>query len=322
MGTLDELRGDFLRATAKPGQQTSTFMQNFVQMPESDGVVVVRILPPKSGRVRDLFCQTRLHAINNRRIHCPREIMGERWQGKCPLCEFYTWLWQESDKKPNGSQEQDALRAEARSLKPNERYYYNVIVRSQTGKFKNDQPNKLNTPLILSIGKQVHGHILGCMLGNPEIMQPELGEVFDVETGRDYKIVKKSKRDGQGRTFPDYSCSFENPSKLGTAEQVEEWLGGLHDLMALRALKTVDELKREIRIHKGLEQEGDGGFDPKEYEAGSPSVSTSYSAPPPAARVESRPAPAPVTKPKAVSAPDISAEDAALLEDEFLQNLN
>jgi hypothetical protein len=86
--------------------------------------------------------------------------------------------------------------------------------------------------------------------------------------------------------------------------------------------KAVDELKREIRIHKGLEQEGDGGFDPKEYEAGSPSVSTSYSAPPPAARVESRPAPAPVTKPKAVSAPDISAEDAALLEDEFLQNLN
>jgi hypothetical protein len=318
MSMLDELRGDMKRVTAKPGTQTSTFMDNFVAMPESDGVIICRILPPKSGRIRDLFCSTRLHNINRRKVHCPREIQGERWMGNCPICDYYNWLWKESDKLPNGSMEQEQLRGEARELKPNERYYYNVVVVSQTGKFRNDQANKLGVPLILSVGKQVHGRILTCMLGNPEEMQEELGEVFNVDTGRNFKIVKKSKKGGDGREFPDYTVSFLEPSKAGTAQQVEQWLGSMHDLQALRLLKPAEELKREIRIHKKIEQDENSGFDPREYEAPASAPAASYS---PAASY----APAPASKPAAAPAkaePTISADDAALLEDEFLKSLN
>lgn len=312
---LQELRAEYKRVTAKPGQNNNTFMDNFVQMPESEGMVIVRILPSKTGRIRDLFCSTRLHTINGKRVHCLRELVGERWQGKCPICEYYSWLWQESDTKAPNSDEQNVLRAEARSLKPNDRFYYNCVVKHQTGTFRNNKPNPINVPLVLSIGKQVHARILRAMLGSEEDMELPLGEVYNVENGRDFKILKKNRKGSDGQVYPYYEESkFVDPSAAGTPEQIKDWLDKMHDLQALRILKTIEDLKRDIRIHKHLEEDPnkpDIGFDPKELGISTDEAHTSVT-------VETKS----VIIPKVAESSGISEEDAALLEDDFLKKLD
>jgi hypothetical protein len=313
---LSELRSELKRVSAATSQAAGGigFLDNFVKMPESDGLVVVRILPSKSGKVRDIYQSTRIHSINGRKLHCPREFVGERWQGLCPICDYYNWLWKES--RTQSKEEAIAMQTEARGLKPVERYYFNCIVRSQTGQYRNNQPNKLNTPLILSVGKQVFARILRAMLGSEEDMEPALGDVTCVNEGRDFKILKKTKKGNDGQQYPYYEDSkFLDPSPLGNPQQVGVWLAGMFDLSSLRECKNTDELKREIRIHRKVEKDPTVGFDLAELGITTgPTRQVVISELPP--KVEH--APAAVVKQPAVDLDD----DKSILEDDFLQKLD
>lgn len=322
---LSELRGELKRVTVTPGQQNGGgggFLDNFVKMPESDGLVVVRLLPSKTGKVRDIYQSTRLHSINNRKLHCPRELVGERYQGLCPICDYYNWLWKES--KVRSKEEAAAMQAEARAIKPVERYYLNCIVRSQTGNYRNNQPNKLNTPLILSVGKQVFARVLRAMLGSEEDMEPALGDVTDVLEGRDFKILKKTKKGNDGVQYPYYEDSkFLDPSVLGSPAQQEEWLGMMFDLKTLREMKTADELKREVRIHRKVEKDPTVSYDLSELGIGtSPDHKESQFH---EEYTQTRAVNVPtVTKPvvNKVATPVVEDEDAGILEDDFLSKLD
>lgn len=312
---LSELRSELKRVSTTPGQMAGggTFLDNFVKMPESDGLVVVRILPAKSGKIRDIYQSTRIHSINGQKLHCPRELVGDRWQGLCPICDYYNWLWKESkNNKPKA--EADLLQAEARSLKPVERYYFNCVVLSQTGQYRNNQPNKLNVDLILSVGKQVFARILRAMLGSEEDQEPALGDVTDVLEGRNFKILKKTKVGNDGVKYPYYEDSkFLDPSPIGTAEQIEAYLGSMFDLTTLRECKASEELKREIRIHRKVEKDPRVGFDLSELGIGSPQVVISEVLAVP----KHEPVPAVIVKPE-----ELDDEDKAVLEDDFLQKLD
>ncbi len=325
---LSELRGELKRVSVNPGQQNSGggFLDNFVKMPESDGLVVVRILPSKTGKVRDIYQSTRLHSINNRKLHCPRELVGERYQGLCPICDYYNWLWKES--KLRSKEEANEMQAEARSIKPVERYYLNAIVRSQTGTYRNNQPNKLNANLILSVGKQVFARVLRAMLGSEEDMEPALGDVTDVLEGRDFKILKKTKKGNDGQQYPYYEDSkFLDPSVLGSPAQQEEWLSGMFDLKTLREIKTAEELKREVRIHRKVEKDPTVGYDLSELGIGVGSASIPNS-PQKSSQfheeyIQQR-ATAPVTKSTSIknAPPVLDDEDVGILEDDFLSKLD
>ena len=310
---LSELRSELKRVSATPGQTggSGTFLDNFVKMPESDGLVVVRILPSKSGKIKDIYQSTRIHSINNQKFHCPRELVGERWQGLCPICDYYNWLWKES--KSNKTKEEAlALQTEARNLKPVERYYFNVFVLSQTGQYRNNQPNKLNVPLILSVGKQVFARILRAMLGSEQDDEPALGDVTDVLEGRNFKINKKTKVGNDGVKYPYYEDSkFLDPSPIGTKEQIDTYLAGMFDLTTLRECRQPEELKREIRIHRKVEKDPRVGFDLSELGIVNNNVVIE--------------AVVPVAQPMAQVAPkpqELDDDDKAVLEDDFLQKLD
>lgn len=326
---LSELRSELKRVSVAPGQQGGGggFLDNFVKMPESDGLVVVRLLPSKTGKVRDIYQSTRIHSINNRKLHCPRELLGERWQGLCPICDYYNWLWKES--KVRGKEEAIAMQTEARGIKPVERYYLNCIVRSQTGNYRNNQPNKLNTPLILSVGKQVFARVLRAMLGSEEDMEPALGDVTDVMEGRDFKILKKTKKGNDGQQYPYYEDSkFLDPTPLGSPQQQQEWLAGLFDLKSLREMKTPDELKREVRIHRGVEKDPTVGYDLSELGIGSAPTAKAQAPSQFQEEYNQQRATAPVTKPVAavsnakITPPALDDEDTGILEDDFLNKLD
>lgn len=241
----------------------------YIRMPDSDGTVVVRVLPPLSGLVEDLYSWTRIHNVNGQRVQCPNELIdGERWFGDCPICAYGRYLWKQSEGKPK--EEEEALTAEAGSIKANERYFYIAVVKSQTGQFRNGKANPLNTPLIWSIGKQLHEKYLTGLTGNEKYNEPSLGDVtaYDGE-GRDFKIIKTTARGKNGKTYPDYDKSkFQDPSIAGPRELWEEWLKHMPDIKSERQPASIEDCKKEILYHRGVVKDPRQGFDISEYSGG------------------------------------------------------
>lgn len=245
------------------------YLENFVKFPDGNGFVVVRILPPAEAGMFNrqkspLYQGTRIHRVNNKSLHCLKVKDGKRWAGDCPICQYYNWLYQEADKNPADA---NRLRAMAKSIKPIERYYYNVIVRKVVDDNGNVHENV--GPKILSVGQTLHSMIVTYIMGNKEMQIEGLGNITHTATGRDFKIVKTMRASGD-ETFPNYDKSLIlDPSPLGSPDQIKLWMSSLFDLEALRAIKPAEDMKLELKRHLGLIPDEKSNFDPSEYQAGS-----------------------------------------------------
>lgn len=245
------------------------FLAKFVKIPAQDGYVVMRILPRKRGK--NIYCATRTHRLidpfdpeKSRSVHCPRELVKsfkngkeiETWRdvgdNKCIVCKYYSDLWAKSETL-NGKAQVD-LQNKARSIKPVERYYYNVIVRQQKNK---DGVMETNVgPLIFSCGKTVHARIMRAFTGDALAGEDSLGDITNPVTGRDFRLVKKLVKGANGAEYPSYDNSkFTDPLPLGDNDDVEAWLAAMHDLQALRVLKDEENMKQQLKWHLGLVQE-------------------------------------------------------------------
>ncbi|NDC38696.1 MAG: hypothetical protein EBZ48_11670 [Proteobacteria bacterium] len=261
---LGSLQNDY--KTLKSAEGTGgSFLENFVRMPEGKGSVVMRLLPPapKGAFGRDdnpFYLVTALHRVNGKSLHDIRDYVGGKWVGKNPIVDYMRHLWRESEQAAPADAEQK--RALYRQIKPIERYYYNVIVREERSE---DGTVKKNVgPKILSVGKTVHEIILRGILGDKEMNQPQLGDVTDFKSGYDFKLVKTIRKSGE-QSFPNYEGShFLDQSPAGDPDECKKWMDNLHDLKALRTLKTSEELEHELLVHLGLKQDA-GGFDPSKY---------------------------------------------------------
>jgi hypothetical protein len=258
---LNSIQKEVKRINSGEGAENE-FMQQYVRMPERDGFVLLRFLPRKKGQ--QFFCATRIHTLKNpatgkmTQYHCPRDLSKdangkEAWRGDCIICSLYHSLWQKSERL-NGK-DQENMQNQARELKPLERYYYNVIVRSESdgkgGTLKNVGPK------IYSCGKQVHSKIMLAINGDQVTGEKELGDITRPDTGCDFRLVKKVVKSG-AREYPNYDNSrFEDPSVAGTQEEMAKWFGNLIDLAMLRKLKSADELKHALRVHCGMVVEED-----------------------------------------------------------------
>lgn len=232
----------------------------FIRMPEKEGSVTVRILPPSKGH--KLYCKTRVHKINGRNVHCLREkneITG-KWEGDCPICGYYRWLYRKVDELEAEGKKAEAnkRRAEAKLIKPIERTYFNAIDRSD------DTPK----PKILSVGVKLYAKIIRAFTGDKKFNQKPLGDITDWKgkTGRDLLIIKELQSDGQ-MTYPNYDRSqFEEPSPLAEKDVVIQLMENLHDLSSLRNVKGEDYVKKELAIYRGLISDESVGFNPEQFD--------------------------------------------------------
>jgi hypothetical protein len=225
---------------------------DYVRMPEKDGFVLLRLLPKLKNK--PFYHAVRIHRLgeypNAKTIFCLKKLVqtprGEQWrtispETDCPICKRYNAMWEKSKKMPPASAKdiQDA----ARSIKPIERYYYNCIVRSQMNPKTNQIENNVG-PKILSVGKTIHNIIWVSMSGNETTGKKGLGDVSNYQNGRDFKIVKMV-RGVNG--YPNYDQSFfEDPSPLGSAEQIKGWLTKYHDLEAIPTYLTVEQIDEAL----------------------------------------------------------------------------
>lgn len=297
---IGSLQNDYKTLKATEGSGGS-FLENFVRMPEGKGSVVMRLLPPKDGN--PFYLVTALHRVNGKSLHDIREYVNGKWVGRNPICEYMRHLWKESEQAAPAEAEQK--RNLYRQIKPIERYYYNVIVREERAE---DGTVKKNVgPKILSVGKTVHEIILRGILGDKEMNQPQLGDVTDFKNGYDFKLVKTIRKSGD-QSFPNYEGShFLEQSPAGDPDECKRWMENLHDLKALRILKTYEELEHELLVHLGLKQEVAGGFDPSKYGA--------------AKAVEAKAAPAPAPAAKVTVSATAEASDDGDADEDFLEEL-
>lgn len=260
---LSEIQNEYERVTTEPGSYNSEdLLEKYVRLPEKDGYTLVRIMPRKKGEKH--YGATRVHTLINpttgksKTYHCPKTLVqtdkGPKWQGECIICKYYSDLWQKSESLSGKAQED--MQNQARAIKPVERYYYNVIVRSEKD-FKTGEILKNVGPKIYSCGKVVHAKICRAIVGDESAGERGLGDITHPLNGRDFRIVKKVVKGGGGKEYPNYDNSkFEDPSPAGSPEDLSRWLENLHDLKALRVLKTEEELKQALRVHLGMVKEG------------------------------------------------------------------
>jgi hypothetical protein len=262
---LNEVSNEAARLNDNQG----SFLDQFVPMPDvkpgQTGSVQLRILPPAKGQ--KLYVYTRVHTINGRKVHCPRPLVNGKWDRNvyCPICEYYNSLWRKVDKleEEGRKEEAAALKAEARSIKPVERYYYNAIVRKLTDGEGNVKTNV--GPRILSVGKTLHQMILRAICGDGT--EPALGDVTSIKAGYDF-IIKKEVRVTGDEEFPNYDRSnfARESTPAGTPDEVKKWAENLHDLSKLRVIKDKDVLEKELAIHRGLIADDADAFDVDEFD--------------------------------------------------------
>lgn len=225
-------------------------MDNYVRLPEKDGFVALRFLPKLKNKPFYLAC--RVHRLgvypNSKTVFCTRKLIstprGDRWlatspDNDCPICIKYTALWEQTKKMTNKN-EIEKVQSLARSIKPAERYYYNVIVRSQV----NTKTKTLETnvgPKVYSCPKQVHEIVVQSITGSEISGRRKLGDIAHPVTGRDFRLVKQIK----GGAYPDYGQSaFEDISILGTDEQIRSWVKSYHDLEAIPIMLPIEEIRK------------------------------------------------------------------------------
>lgn len=232
----------------------------FVRMPEKEGSVQIRILPPSKGH--KLYCKTRVHKINGRNVHClkTRNEASGKWEGDCPICGYYRWLYTQVDKLEAEGDMAGAnkKRAEAKLIKPIERTYFNVI----------DRDDDEAKPKILSVGIKLYAKIIRAFTGDKKFKQPPLGDITDWKgkTGRDLLIIKEIQSDGSN-SYPNYDRSqFTEPSPLADKEGTLALMEKLHDLSALRNVKTEEYVKQQLAIYRGLISDQSVGFNPDEFD--------------------------------------------------------
>lgn len=322
---LAEMQHEYERVTAEPGNfGGEDFLAKFVRLPERDGYTLMRILPRKKGGKH--CCATRVHTLSNpttkksRTYHCPKVLVqtekGPKWQGDCIICKYYSDLWKQSESMSGKAQED--RQAAARAIKPVERYYYNVIVRSEKDPKTGDVKKNVG-PKIYSCGKTVHSKILRAMLGDEAAGENPLGDITHPINGRDFRVVKKVVKGGGGSEYPNYDNSkFEDVTPAGSPDELNTWLENLHDLQALRIVKSPDEMKHALRVHLGMVKEGDSTQSDELNEfrnagntaSGSPSGSTYTSEP--------------VREELTVSTPVVeskSSDEEVLADEDFMKEL-
>lgn len=302
---LDDV-GRFDEETNNGGNREE-YLKKYVIMPEGEGFKILRLLPPAKGK--KLYCATRTHRLlkegddpkKARNLHCPRvlaTIQGKkRWVDPdptkpCPICMYCRGLWAMAEAAGGKkTAEGQALQNEYRRIKAVERYYYNCMERvlDKSG----DIVDSVG-PKVFACGVKLQERILRKMLGDPKMRKKGLGDVTDLQNGRDLRVVKRLI---PPEMFANYDESdFEDPSSLGDPDQISKWLENLHDLAALRVVKPIEEIDLALQRYTGAVVEEKTNFDMSKYRKPAQSVDAQVTAAAEARKTEAKPnvvAPAP-----------------------------
>jgi hypothetical protein len=209
---------------------------------KEESTFTVRLLGGSPPNI-SFFQASRLHCISiepnklesakQKFYHCHKSLRDGQWVGDCILCKHYN-DFSENGKPRFFAGSTEDFKAELAKLKPIEKYFYNIIVRGQ----EDDGPKKWTA------GRMLHHLIISTIAkGN---------NVLHLLNGQDLKVkVDWAGEEESGKLFPRYSGEFQEKSKLGTQEQISEWMENRHDLKSCRVIVPDNELLMVLEMSFG-----------------------------------------------------------------------
>jgi hypothetical protein len=319
------------RFDSQSEDSNKAFLDKFVVMPQGEGFVVARVLPPLPGK--KIYTATRTHRLvkdpknkkGGRNLHCPRELITNK-QGKkmwvdtdpkkpCPVCMWARVIWAKVEaaggkETPEGK----VWHAEYSRIKAIERFYYNCGQRfyNKKGEFEKNS----DTAKILSVGQGLHERIVRAFVGDPKAgpKGKKLGNIADLAEGRDFTIVKKFRADSD---YPQYDDSgFGDPSPAASPEEIEVWLATRHDLEALRVVKPWEDIDIALQKYTGALPDEEVQFDTTKYAPKALGEQVAEALKPSKATVS-----APVSVPSAPKV-EVKSDDRELAEGDFLDGID
>lgn len=234
---FDKIREEYARLNGQNKQQDEG-QSDFLKL--EDGETVVRLLPGKDDETL-FYASTALHYVpqadGKSKVYTCNKVHGE----PCPICDAYYAAWKMVDA---GVIERD----QARSLKPTKTYYYNVMDR-ESGEVK-----------ILRVGIKLHTKVI------ETIMDEDYGDVTDLETGHDFKIIKA--KEGPWTNY-DKSTFRPKSTPAGIKRDVAAWMDSLHNIHGLVKTEDRAELQRVaetymLGLNEGLNLDSVGTKDESE----------------------------------------------------------
>ena len=206
---LDEIRDIYAREIEKKKPMDERFV-----VVKEEATTKVRILPSnKPGR--QFFVKSGVHKVGEEWIDCPKHTKGL----KCPICEEVARLYKSTN---------PADIELARSMKAKKKFFFVAVVRGEEDK----------GPRILSVGIKLYEKVLNT------ILNPEVGDITDPETGFDFNITKKMKA---GYWSYDESEAARRQSKLSeNKEEATNWINNQPDAETLVNIQDYDVIKAKL----------------------------------------------------------------------------
>lgn len=190
---------------------------------KNEGEYPIRVLPWEKTD-DEFYAESAIHYLGEDRFHCPA-VKGH----KCPVCEAYFELWDKINNTGDGKDDpqNEELIKLARGIKPNKRFYMNVIDR-EDGQIK-----------IFSTGYKVFNKILKTVL-NENYWDEDGNTVLSEEAGNDF-ILTMNKIGG----FNNYDQSYFVPRKtpLGDVQMMQSWEERLHDIHGIYSDADINKMK-------------------------------------------------------------------------------
>ncbi|MCK9596340.1 hypothetical protein M0R19_04110 [Candidatus Pacearchaeota archaeon] len=190
--------------------------------PGKAGGDVVRVLPsPDEDPFKEFYFHYGLG--DNAGILCPKRNFDK----KCPICEFASKLYRESQDKKD-----DVIFEEAKKLFAKNRFYTAILVRGREDE----------GAFIWGFGKTVYENFLQL------VMNPHYGDITHPETGEDVQVT--SKMEGK-KLFPTTTIMpipVRTPL-LESKDKCKEILDAYPDFSKLFILKTTEEIEEILESY-------------------------------------------------------------------------
>jgi len=222
---------DKIRDQSKSGGNKNSFKDERVYYPQFNengtAQAIIRFLPSKDTDIP--FVSVFGHSVKGPGGYyienCPTTLKKE-----CPVCKANSAIW---DSEPDL----------ARSRKRKQSYYSNILVIKDPA-----NPENQGKVFLYKYGKKVHDKIMGKLQpGEDSIEEPVM--IFDYYEGADFKLLMKKVKVGAVE-MPNYDdCRFDNPSPVGTDEEIEKLdnsLYGLAEFVSEENFKPYEELESKF----------------------------------------------------------------------------
>lgn len=222
------------------GKGGEDFLANYIKL--EPGTNLVRILPGKTDEL-PFYAEASVHKYKDaedkwHNYYCPKTESKA-----CPFCDLVQDLWSTHKSLKLPFKEKSKYGDLATKLKAKSRYYMNVIDRRVQELIAKDKTSKDSPVKILAMGKDLFEIIVAALV-DPEYQvegEEQDTTILSLTKGNDFQV--NITKQGEYNSFSTSKPRIKK-SPAGSKQEIDTWMGSLHDIHALGKVGDYEEGKK------------------------------------------------------------------------------